>query len=439
MYFTKIEIENIKCFGKKIEFDLTNNDGTISPWTLIIGNNGLGKTTLLKSIAWMIPVPESDKKRKEEFDISNVGLKPLMDDFENNSDYEEIVRYGGSKKAKVSARLSNSKLNSSPKIDIEYSLQIVTNSEGGLEEVSPKIVDVPEFKTTNLFAYAANRHMGLKNFDNTEIQDPISNLFSSNGDLLDAEQVLANLDHASAREDEGKSTELLAKMKQVIVDLLPIIESVDKIIINPPIIDGKKNERIVEIETVDGRIPLSKLSLGYKTMFAWIVDLGLRMLWGNPDSKNPLEEPAVVVVDEIDLHLHPKWQKIIGKYLRYHFPNTQFICTAHSPIMAQSSEDDNICIIYRDNENEVKVENRPEVVQGWKIGQFVTNLFGISERSATMDEAIEERRGLIDQESLSRKEQKRLKSLDDRIAKLPIDDEQQKLLDQIKELTGKLL
>lgn len=442
MYFTKIGIENIKCFGSQVELDLTNSDGTISPWTLILGDNGIGKTTLLKSIAWMVPVEESDIKRKQEHEISKVALKPFMDDFENTSDYEEIVRIGGATKSTVKAVLTNSKLNVIPKSDISYSLTIETNTKGGLKEVTPKLVGVSKFPTTNLFAYAASRHMGLKNFDNTEIQDPTSNLFSLGGDLLDAEQVLLNLDHASRREDSGdKSSELLNKMKRVLVDLLPDVESPENIVVNPPLINGKKNEKIVEVVTPDGKVPLSGLSLGYKTMFAWIVDLGLRMLWSNPDSDDPLSEAAVVLVDEIDLHLHPKWQKIIGNYLRQHFPNTQFICTAHSPVMAQSSEGENIAVLYR-QDNEVKVENRPTIVKGCKIGQIVTNLFSISERSFETDELIDERRDLIDQKSkksLSNQDEQRLKTLDDEIANLPIDNEQQVLLNQINELTKKLL
>ena len=66
MYFTEIEIENIKCFSGKQALRLTNINGSISPWTLILGNNGSGKTTMLKCIAWMTAAEETDLDIKKE-------------------------------------------------------------------------------------------------------------------------------------------------------------------------------------------------------------------------------------------------------------------------------------------------------------------------------------------------------------------------------------
>lgn len=56
----------------------------------------------------------------------------------------------------------------------------------------------------------------------------------------------------------------------------------------------------------------------------------------NPDSQNPLEEDAVILIDELDLHLHPKWQKEIVDDLKRTFPNCQFIVSTHSPFVIQS-------------------------------------------------------------------------------------------------------
>ena len=166
-------------------------------------------------------------------------------------------------------------------------------------------------------------------------------------------------------------------------------------------------------------------------MFAWIVDLAIRMLWENPGSENPLDAPAIVIVDEIDLHLHPKWQKDIRDFLIDNFKNTQFICTAHSPIMAQSSEKDNISVIVKDQDS-VKIENRPNTVEGWKIGQFVTYFFDISERSKSIENLIIERRQLL---SHPNKDKEKLKVLDEKILNLPTgSDENDKLIKNIEEL-----
>jgi len=85
-------------------------------------------------------------------------------------------------------------------------------------------------------------------------------------------------------------------------------------------------------------INLNKLSDGYRSIFALIVDLlrWLEML--RSDIEIPLNEASgVVLIDEIDTHLHPKWQREIGFWLTKLFPNMQFIVTTHSPFVAMAA------------------------------------------------------------------------------------------------------
>lgn len=85
-------------------------------------------------------------------------------------------------------------------------------------------------------------------------------------------------------------------------------------------------------ETLD----IMQLSDGYKTLLSLIIDLASRMALANPHMMNPLEAPAIVLIDEIDLHLHPEWQRrVIGDILSA-FPNTQFVLTTHSPYVVSS-------------------------------------------------------------------------------------------------------
>ena len=67
----------------------------------------------------------------------------------------------------------------------------------------------------------------------------------------------------------------------------------------------------VEARTPDGWVPLRQLGFGYQSQIAWVVDFASRMFERYPDSPDPLAEPAVVLVDEIDLHMHPRWQRQI--------------------------------------------------------------------------------------------------------------------------------
>ncbi|MFM8492424.1 MAG: AAA family ATPase [Bacteroidota bacterium] len=87
-----------------------------------------------------------------------------------------------------------------------------------------------------------------------------------------------------------------------------------------------------ETEVLD----IMQLSDGYKTLLSLVIDLAIRMALANPDSQSPLETEAVVLIDEIDLHLHPEWQrKVLGDLLRT-FPKAQFLLTTHSPYIIES-------------------------------------------------------------------------------------------------------
>ena len=83
-------------------------------------------------------------------------------------------------------------------------------------------------------------------------------------------------------------------------------------------------------------LQIDQLSGGYKAVLSVIADIAKRLSMANPDSVNPLEEEAVILIDELELHLHPKWQKEIVDDLKRTFPNCQFIISTHSPFIIQS-------------------------------------------------------------------------------------------------------
>jgi predicted ATP-binding protein involved in virulence len=86
-------------------------------------------------------------------------------------------------------------------------------------------------------------------------------------------------------------------------------------------------------------LDLSQLSDGERSFLAMICDLGRRLALANPDRQilpNPLHGAGVVFIDELELHLHPKWQREACQKLLDTFPNIQFIATTHSPFVIQS-------------------------------------------------------------------------------------------------------
>jgi len=82
------------------------------------------------------------------------------------------------------------------------------------------------------------------------------------------------------------------------------------------------------------RVPTLALSDGYRSVIALAGDLIWRLLMAFPDSKDPLQEAGTVLIDELDIHLHPVWQRQIPRMLRELFPNLQFIVATHSPFIA---------------------------------------------------------------------------------------------------------
>lgn len=83
-------------------------------------------------------------------------------------------------------------------------------------------------------------------------------------------------------------------------------------------------------------LDIGQLSDGERSFLAMITDLSRRLVLANPRMQNPLEGEGVVLIDELELHLHPKWQRDVVEKLRLTFPKIQFICTTHSPFIIQS-------------------------------------------------------------------------------------------------------
>ena len=93
------------------------------------------------------------------------------------------------------------------------------------------------------------------------------------------------------------------------------------------------------------RVATLSLSDGYRSVLALAGDLIWRLLMAFPESNDPLQEEGTVLIDELDIHLHPVWQRQIPGVLRELFPNLQFIVTTHSPFIAAGAGGD--AVTYR--------------------------------------------------------------------------------------------
>lgn len=166
--------------------------------------------------------------------------------------------------------------------------------------------------------------------------------------------------------------------------------------------DGSRHELRIE-----------QLSEGYKIVIATVADLAARMAEANPEMPNPLDARGIVLIDEVDLHLHPKWQRTILKDLNRVFPNVQFIVSTHSPIIVVGAAD----IAQVVNLNNIP-NNADEVVSSVSVsnvGQvLLSELFGLKSLQAPeWDDKIQERDEILAKPELTPEDEIRLSQLDE--------------------------
>ena len=92
-------------------------------------------------------------------------------------------------------------------------------------------------------------------------------------------------------------------------------------------------------------LDFEQLSDGYQNLLALVMDFARRLAQANPGWDNPLEAPGILLIDEIELHLHPRWQQEVIPKLREAFPNTQLIVTTHSPQVLTTIHRKNVFIL----------------------------------------------------------------------------------------------
>ena len=162
------------------------------------------------------------------------------------------------------------------------------------------------------------------------------------------------------------------------------------------------------IEKENKVLVFGNLSHGEKAMFAMIGDIARRLSIANPSLANPLEGEGVILIDEIELHLHPKWQRTIVPRLEKTFPNIQFILTTHSPQVLSSMKRENVFIL----ENFKLVQNTPHTF-GKDSNSILYDLFGVSERPDEVKKEFKKLYRLIDDVSKveeAKEEYKRMKN-----------------------------
>lgn len=268
-----------------------------------------------------------------------------------------------------------------------------------------------------MYGYGASRRLGTISFTERNDDDPTGSLYTDRFELRNAEEWLLRLDYSASKPSniQARQKERLAQVCRLLVEILPEVEEIR--FTSPETANPTPR---AEFKTPDGWVPLSGLGYGYQSLIAWVLDLASRMVERHPDSPNPLAEPAVVLVDEIDLHLHPTWQRTLIGFLTERFPNTQFIATAHSPLVVQAAEGANLAVLRREGDH-VVIDNDVDSIRGWRVDQILTSdLFGLpTARPPQYDDIMKRRAALASKAKLTRAEQAELKRLDEQVGEMP--------------------
>jgi energy-coupling factor transporter ATP-binding protein EcfA2 len=469
-YFTQLEVENVRVFGKKQVLKLADDNFHPTQWTLLLGDNGVGKTTLLECFGWLEPdLASLESDDVELITVSGIDeqgayitsleahpngeasiLVPYLQNEADNDFLKVLVKYNQSHLT-LTAGISNGEhLTKPPVADTNNATTkfhpretIVTKVEIGYQngrlskyhsQGSSKIEasKIDDFIFPFLIVYGANRYVAKGTLSEKPFADESTTARLMNKTrLADAEVILQRLDYTALKTKTTRDKGRLNDALLVTARVLQIDNPKKDIRIQPPPIDeNTPPERAgVWVKWFSGWVPLTEISLGYKTTLSLSLDLAWRLFQKFPNSKNPLDEPAIIVIDELDLHLHPKWQLNIMDDFSELFPAVQFIATAHSPLVVQSSPTANFAVL-RKQGDEIVINNDPSVVNSWRADQILNSeLFGLkASRNKQTSRFFEDRDRLLNRPNRTREEEMQLRQLETKILSLPtatnLEDEQ---------------
>lgn len=140
---------------------------------------------------------------------------------------------------------------------------------------------------------------------------------------------------------------------------------------------------------------INQLSDGEQTLIMLVCDITRRLTIANPSLENKLEGEGIVMIDEIELHLHPQWQRNVLPALQATFPNIQFIVTTHSPQVLNNVDSKNIFLLH--NKDNTITCGQPEATLGRDVNWILEEVMGVSSRPQSFDPVWSKVQHLISQ------------------------------------------
>ncbi|EGI71500.1 type I restriction-modification system, specificity subunit S [Pseudoalteromonas distincta] len=342
----KIKNLTLKNYRAFESFKMNFSDSNV---TVIIGNNGVGKSSILEATALSLSglIAKIRTKNGKAANISQADirneevsatLEVKLDDLRTSSpiNYHWII-------AGTRVGLQSNESGSYTQLNYlaeNFRNEITSSSEAslplivlyGVDRVTKGVkMNFLESKTDRFEAYESPPHKSAscnEIFDWIHYRDNIQN--EKNIGLQSLKALEQNLRDSGLDENSIRDSIELVKYREPV--LLAVKSAISKFI--PEISEiGVEREPEVRIFLIknDTKVYIDQLSQGEKGIFCLVADISRRLSILNPHLKDPLKGGGVVLIDEVELHLHPAWQQKIIENLTTCFPNIQFILTSHSP------------------------------------------------------------------------------------------------------------
>lgn len=379
MYIQHIEIKNIRSISHFV-MDFTHPAG----WHVLIGDNGTGKSTIVRSIALALVGPEEI-----------ISVRPNWDEWLSLHSHEGSVELS----LLPNAQYDEVTGKSNPKEQVRNYIKLVKNGRTSLtsnintrDKNDPENYNWGNNKGWFSVAYGPFRRFSGGNPEWGKVYDSYPragahlSVFGEDVALTEALEWLKELDYQRLKEKESAahssdSEKLFNGIKMFINEshLLPHNAVFEKIEAGGAVFKDGNGNIVSVTQLSDGY--RSILSLTFELIHQLVRTYGVEETFKEIYSgKMKIGVPGVVLIDEIDAHLHPTWQTRIGSWFTKYFPAVQFIVTTHSPLICRASEKGTIWRLAAPGSNvpggEITGETRNRLINGNILDAYGTEVFG---------------------------------------------------------------
>jgi len=401
----KVSIENFRGFANlELEFQ--------PDVTVLIGENGSGKTAILDCLASLLVVFQ-EHMQKNKFDLKK--LLALSDIKQGKFGTNNVIKLQINKlpiSYQISLNIQNSKqfydfnVKLSPEtrnsIQISKSIQFQQNAPSDISYIRD-IINPLGSRYNNavnlvLFVYYPTGNAPINTIDFKNASDNFAtNIFTAYEGALDKTSFdFINFFNwykwQENIERQIGTNKVLDTVREAIYNILSDKQhQFNKLSINW--LNNPNGEMLICKDEIP--LNINQLSSGEKTLLALVADLARRLAIANPHRENPLEGNGVVLIDEVDLHLHPRWQRALIPQLQKTFPNCQLIVTTHSTLVLSNISHKNVIVL----EDFQAVKITPNTY-GRDNNSILYELMGVKQRPDEMQQRLDKVYELIDDEKL---------------------------------------